>query len=187
MSDEPDPDALEALLAAQLPALRAFVSRRADRLLLSKESRSDLVQSVCREIVEHAARYEHRGEDSFRRWLQRTAERKIIDRYRYYTADKRDAGREAAPDAQAVLDARSGGPSPSQNAVAAEQAERLRRALAALPPHYGDVIRLARLEALPLAEVAARLGRTEDAARNLLFRALGALSDELASPSTTPR
>ena len=187
MSDGPDPDALEALLAAQLPALRAFVGRRADRLLLSKESRSDLVQSVCREVVEHAARYEHRGGDSFRRWLQRTAERKIIDRYRYYTADKRDAARETGPDGEAVLAARGAGPSPSQNAVATEQAERLRRALAALPPHYADVIRLARLEGLPLSAVAERLGRTVDAVRNLLFRAIGALSDELASPSTAPR
>jgi RNA polymerase sigma factor (sigma-70 family) len=63
--------------------------------------------------------------------------------------------------------------------VVAEQTERLQRALDALPPHYREVIRLARLEALPLAEVASRIGRTEDAARNLLFRAIGALSDAL--------
>ncbi|HZL98875.1 MAG TPA: sigma-70 family RNA polymerase sigma factor [Planctomycetota bacterium] len=185
MPDESDPTGLAALLAAHLPELRAFVSQRADRLLLSKESRSDLVQSVCREVVEHASRYEHRGGDGFRQWLRATAERKIIDRYRYYTADKRDAARDVAPapDAGGGSDPCDGGPSPSQHAVAAEQAERLQRALDALPPHYRDVIRLARLEGLPLAEVAVRLGRSEDAVRNLLFRALGALSDELTDRS----
>jgi len=186
MPEDPEPNALEALLAAHLPELRAFVSQRADRLLLSKESRSDLVQSVCREVVQHAGRYEHRGGDTFRHWLRRTAERKIIDRYRYYTAGKRDAGREAAspPGGGAGFDPHDGGPSPSQHAVTAEQTERLQRALDALPPHYRDVIRLARLEALPLAEVATRIGRTEDAARNLLFRAIGALSDTLAAPAS---
>lgn len=171
---------LDALLAAHLPALRAFVGRRVDKLVLSKESRSDLVQSVCREVVEHASRFEHGGGDAFRRWLRATAERKIVDRYRYYTADKRDALREAP----SAFEPQDGGRSPSQHAAAAEQAARLRLALDALPPHYRDVIRLARLESRPLAEVAMRLGRSEDAARNLLFRAIGALSDRLSTPAS---
>ncbi|HVQ25977.1 MAG TPA: sigma-70 family RNA polymerase sigma factor [Planctomycetota bacterium] len=175
---------IDALLTEHLSELRAFVGERADRLVLSKESRSDLVQSVCREVVEHAARYRHREGDAFVHWLRRTAERKIIDRYRYYTAGKRDALREAGAAAEAGWgdEPRDGGARPSQNAVAAEQAERLQRALDALPAHYRDVIRLARLEGLPLAEVAARTGRSEDAVRNLLFRALGALSDTLTGP-----
>ena len=183
--DAPDPASIEALLAAHMAELRAFVGERADRLVLSKESRSDLVQSVCREVVEHAARYRYREGDAFVHWLRRTAERKIIDRYRYYTAGKRDALREtgATPGLDG-LDARDGGARPSQHAVAAEQAERLQRALDALPAHYRDVIRLARLESLPLAEVAARLGRSEDSVRNLLFRALGALSDTLERTTT---
>ena len=180
--DAPERASIDALLAEHLPELRAFVSERADRLVLTKESRSDLVQSVCREVVEHAARFQHREDGAFVQWLRRTAERKIIDRYRYYTAGKRDALREAgAADSAAGDELHDGGARPSQNAVAAEQAERLQRALEALPAHYREVIRLARLEDLPLAEVATRLGRSEDSVRNLLFRALGALSDTLTA------
>ena len=58
--------------------------------------RLGLVQSVCRKVIEHIDRFEHRSEAGFKQWLYRTAERKIIDRYRYYTADKREAAREAA-------------------------------------------------------------------------------------------
>jgi RNA polymerase sigma-70 factor (ECF subfamily) len=167
---------LGRLLEQHMPALRAYVARRADRQVLGRESRSDLVQSVCREVVEHGRRYEHRDVESFRHWLFHTAERKIIDRYRYWTAGKRDALRDVPATADGVARA----PSPSQDAAAAEQALRLGAAMERLPAHYRDVIRLARLEDRPLREVARAMGRSEDSVRNLLFRALGLLSDELA-------
>jgi RNA polymerase sigma-70 factor (ECF subfamily) len=167
---------LGRLLEEHMPALRAYVSGRADRLVLSRESRSDIVQSVCREVVEHSRRYEHRDDTSFRHWLFHTAERKIIDRYRYWTAGKRDALR----DVRATFDGPAQAPSPSQDAAVAEQVGRLQAALARLPEASRDVIRLARLEGRPLREVADRMGRSEDAVRNLLFRAVGLLSDALA-------
>jgi RNA polymerase sigma-70 factor (ECF subfamily) len=187
MAEPPEPpqESIEALLQRHLPELRSYVARRADRLVLSRESRSDLVQSVCREVIEHIERFEHREGDSFRHWLIRTAERKIIDRYRYYTADRRDALREIDGPDGAAGSAPARDPSPSQHAAAVEQSERLAAALDELPEHYRDVIRLARLDALPLAQVAQRMSRSEDSVRNLLFRAIGLLSDRLAAPSAT--
>jgi RNA polymerase sigma-70 factor (ECF subfamily) len=185
---------LEEQLQKHLPGLRAFVAGRVDRLVHAKESNADIVQSVCREVLEHIDRFEHRSEAGFKQWLYRTAERKIIDRYRYYTADKRDAGRELPPSASepstdgdllaaALRDAQRGGPTPSHEAIAREELLRTSRAFEGLPPIYREVILLSRVHGVPHADIAKRLGKTEGAVRNLLYRGLGALTDRLAEGS----
>jgi RNA polymerase sigma-70 factor, ECF subfamily len=191
---DPDGFPVEELIARHLPGLRAYVAGRVDRLVHSKESNADIVQSVCREVLEHIARFEHRSEAGFKQWLYRTAERKIIDRYRYYTAEKRDAAREVPPlptgeaseDADilalALRDAQGGRPTPSHEAIAREELLRTSRAFEGLPPVYREVILLSRVHGMPHAEIAKRLGKSEGAVRNLLYRGLGALTDRLAVP-----
>ncbi|MCA8975247.1 MAG: hypothetical protein KDC98_11025, partial [Planctomycetes bacterium] len=46
-----DPQAVEELLVRHLPRLRAFVRLRSPFALRARESCSDLVQSVCREVI----------------------------------------------------------------------------------------------------------------------------------------
>jgi RNA polymerase sigma factor (sigma-70 family) len=53
-----------------------------------------------------------------------------------------------------------------------ERWERLEKSLAALSPDHREVIRLARIEGLEVREIAARMGRTPSAVKNLLLRAL---------------
>ena len=190
---DPDDFPVEELIARHLPGLRAYVAGRVDRLVHAKESNADIVQSVCREVLEHIDRFEHRSEAGFKQWLYRTAERKIIDRYRYYTADKRDAAREVPPlpagDASedgdilalALRDAHGGRPTPSHEAIAREELLRTSRAFEGLPAVYREVILLSRVHGLPHAEIAKRLGKSEGAVRNLLYRGLGALTDRLAA------
>jgi RNA polymerase sigma factor (sigma-70 family) len=198
MTDQPDRPAapddfpVDALIEKHLPGLRAYVASRVDRLVHAKESNADIVQSVCREVLEHIARFEHRSEAGFKQWLYRTAERKIIDRYRYYTADKRDAAREVPPPpadasedgnflAQALHDAAGLRPTPSHEAIAREELLRTSRAFEGLPPVYREVILLSRVHGVPHAEIARKLGKSEGAVRNLLYRGLGALTDRLAN------
>ena len=57
-----------------------------------------------------------------------------------------------------------------------EEAERLGAALEALDPDHREVIVLRKLEELSFKEVAARMGRSEDACRMLLARAMVALT-----------
>jgi RNA polymerase sigma-70 factor (ECF subfamily) len=64
-------------------------------------------------------------------------------------------------------------------AVLNEQAERLGAALEALEPDYREVIVLRKLEELSFKDVAARMGRSEDACRMLLARAMVALTLKL--------
>jgi RNA polymerase sigma-70 factor, ECF subfamily len=176
----PAPVDLDGLLREHLPALRAYVRHRADRLVSRKESVSDLVQSVCREVIEHVDRFEHQSPEGFRQWLFRTAERKIIDRYRYYTAEKRDAGREI--DEGTALPPPALFQTPSRDAIAREDLAAAEAAFARLPDATQQVIMLSRVQGLSHAEIARRLQRSEGAVRNLLYRGLAAISDALRAP-----
>lgn len=180
-----DDDAIDSLLERHLPGLRAYVRLRSDRLLRAKESESDLVQSVCREVLEHLDRYQYRSEAGFRQWLYRTAERKIIDRFRYYNAEKRNAAREVHGDDLGLEDSRlleAYGTlfTPSRDAMAREELRRVERAFESLPTDYREIIVLARIVGLPHADIARQLGRTPSSVRNALYRGLALLSDHLA-------
>jgi len=47
---------LERILDEQMPALRDYIRKRSGQLVASRESASDLAQSVCREVIEPSAR-----------------------------------------------------------------------------------------------------------------------------------
>ena len=64
------------------------------------------------------------------------------------------------------------GTNPSQALRRNERFERLKRALKALPPDHAQVIFLARIQGLPVKEVARRMERTPEATSMLLLRAL---------------
>jgi RNA polymerase sigma-70 factor (ECF subfamily) len=180
-----DRAALEELLLLHLPGLRAFVRLRAGAIVRKREACSDLVQSVCREVLERAERFRHGGESAFRHWLYATALRKIVDKRDYHTAQRRDVRREdgalgaAPPPDGAVLTAYRAFSSPSLRLASAEEIERIEAAFDELPEDYREVILLARIVGLSRSEVAAEMGRTEASVRNLLHRALATLSQRL--------
>lgn len=172
---EADTPSIDALLTRYLPRLRAFVRLRMDAKLRNRESSSDLVQSVCREVLQHAGNFRYEGEERFRAWLFQAALHKIIERQRALAAQKRDIRREAnLPDAD-FADLGAALRSPSQLAIAGELADRIERAFDELSDEYREVITLARIVGLPHAEIARQLDRSEGAVRMLLSRALVAL------------
>lgn len=175
-----DAPAIEALLDRYLPDLRRYVDRRAGRAVLEKESGSDLVQSVCRELFDNlrTERFEYRGEKEFKQWLYRAALLKLEGRWRHWRAEKREAGREQVLDAagaSAFPEVAVSG-TPSADAVRREDAERLQAALAQLPEHYREIIELAQVDGLSHREIAARLSISETNSRVLLSRALARLA-----------
>ena len=173
-----DLDAVEALLARHLPGLERFVRRRGAGLPRQKESATDLVQSVCREVLEglNGDRFEYRGEAEFKAWLYEAAHLKILGRRRYWGAERRDPGREARVDPSAgEAPLPGGGATPSREAQEEEERGQLRALLAELPENYRRAIELAHVEGRPHREVAAELGITEAASRMLLSRALARL------------
>ena len=176
---------IDDLLAAHVPALRAFVRLRMGSALRAKESASDLVQSVCREILENRDRYQYRSDENFKRWLFTTALRVVKNKARYWQREKRDAGRELA---RPPLTS-SGGSSysdcyrsmitPSRDALGREEVERFERAFETLPDEAREIISLARIVGLSHKEIADHLGKSEAATRQSLHRALAALAAAL--------
>ena len=73
--DEVDRRQIEEWLERWLPELEGFVRLRVGRSLSPRESCADVVQSTCREILEHAPRFHTGGEEGFKRWLFHSAER----------------------------------------------------------------------------------------------------------------
>jgi len=167
---------VDTWLERHLPELRSWIRFRSGRLVARKESASDVAQSVCREVIEHLDRFEHGDEEGFRRWLYRTAERKLISRYRYWSAEKRDVDREVDGVAELLTGRRAA--TPSRDAIAREELAVAEAAFCDLPEHYQQAIMLSR--GLSHAEIAARMGRSEGAVRNLVYRGLALVAEALA-------
>lgn len=181
-----DADALERLLECHLPAVRAFVRAHMGPELRARESTSDLVQSVCRELLTHRDRFRHPGEDGFETWLFTTARRKVRNRARDLGRQKRNAQRDVVGLSESAI-ADLGGAyarlsSPSGRALRREEVERLEAAIDRLPDDQREAITLAHLAGMSRSEIGAQMGRTEEAVRALLHRARARLAILLGEP-----
>ncbi len=176
-------DELQRRLAANLPVLEAFVEQRVGAALRAHESCRDVVQSVCRGLVEDASRLRFDDDAAFRAWLFRAAAHKVSDRARHYGRKKRDVQRVVGGSLGLELAAAfngPGSPSPSAALISAEEVARIEAAFAALGADHREVITLARLAKLPLNQVGEMMGGRSPAAISMLLgRALTALDDLL--------
>lgn len=175
-----DAGAVDELLVRLVPDLRAFVARRAGPAVMAHESSSDVVQSVCRELLGdlHEGRFEYRGEAEFRAWMRTAALNKIRHRARHWQSAKRAHGEE--PQGREPDEFPGANPTPSGDAALSETKERVFAALEAMPARYRDIVRMARIDGLGTREIAARLDVTEANARMLLSRALARLASEMS-------
>lgn len=176
-----DAGARDELLRLHLERIRAFVRLRSDARLRQRESESDLVQSVCREVLNDLGRFEFRDAAGFRAWLSAIALNKLREKWRFHGAERRGAQHEAgALDELGEFEACSQAQaSPSQHAIANEARASLEAAFDRLGEEHREVVLLSRVLGLPHAEIARRMGLTEVAVRSRLSRALVALSAEL--------
>jgi len=176
-----DKNALDDLLQRYLPQLHAYVHARLGAELRARESSLDVVQSVCRQLLETGAAFDFRGEERFRAWLFTAALNKVRDRHRELHSDKRDVARERPP-AESEADAATVAVhllTPSQAAIGRETAAAVSASLAALTEEHREVVTLARLVRLPHQVIAEVMGRSEEATRQLLARAMVRLTREL--------
>lgn len=178
-ASEGDREALEELLCRSLPDLRSIVRQRAGALVRGRESDSDIVQSVCREILTHGDVFQHPSEQAFRKWLYATTVRKLGQRRDRMTAVRRDVLRErsmTAEDGAVVEPVDPESATPSGQVVVREELDRLERALDALPDDYREVIVHAKIGGRSREEIAAATGRSPGAVRMLLHRAMARLA-----------
>lgn len=172
-----DPEALRPLLERHVPMLRAFLRLRMNRELRSLEESSDLVQTVCRELLDHEKGFTYRGEAEFRAWLCTAARNKLQERERFWRAQRREARKRVPLASDAELgNYYASFLTPSRVAMGRESVERFERAFEQLSAAQQEVVLLSRLCGLSHREVAEQTGSTEIATRSLLHRALVRLS-----------
>jgi RNA polymerase sigma-70 factor (ECF subfamily) len=179
-----DRDAVEALLERMLPDLRAFVRLRTGPLIRRHEAQSDLVQSICREILTHADRFQHPTEGAFRRWLFTTALRKLSNRRDHLLAERRDVGRTEGEEASdiALMAAYARVATPSRHAAVREDLERVEAAMEGLSEEDRSLIVLSRIVGCSRVEIAEEMGLSAGAVRMRLHRALAKLAVALGEP-----
>lgn len=163
-----DRAAQDELCRRYMAPLHAWVRFHWRSAVGKREDVSDIVQTVFRSALEDLPRFEHRGRNSLRNWIFTYADRKLGNRARFYRAERRNADREADV-AMSQLFATVC--TPSQVCDAREEAARFERAFAQLSPDDQQIILLARVEELPHAVIAHRLGISEDASKQSLSRA----------------
>lgn len=180
-ADQPQREGVvERLLQENVSQLFAYVRLHASEELRRLESLHDLVQSVCREVLVQAENFDYRSDAEFRAWLFKQALHKIINKSHFHNAQKRDARREVAS-----LDNSRHAPireayaticTPSQHAIGHEEMERIERAFDTLPDEQREAIILKRLVGLDYDAIAAQLGRSNGAVRNLVHRGVARLA-----------
>lgn len=181
-----DSRAIDRLLDQFWPGLQAYLRRQMGPRLKAKESSSDLVQSVCKDVLLKLRdeRFDYRGEAEFRQWLYNAARLKVFERFDYYTAGKRDMAREQP--AQATDESQRGDErlermlrsltTPSAHADRNEELLQLERAFARLTDQQQEIIRLIRLDGLDHEKVGRRLGISAANSRTRFSRALARLT-----------
>lgn len=192
MSTETSSDLLQQAKSGSAEALNRLYERCAGRLLafirlrLGKDLRTrlesrDILQATLLKSLGHLDDLKADETRSLMAWLARIAEHEIRDCADFHHRKRRDAAREVVINDDAPL------PALTQSALSRlildEQAQQLETALESLSPTHREVILLRKFEELPFAEIARRLGKSEDACRMLLARAMTALTLTMSEQS----
>lgn len=159
------------------------------RRLQGKVDPADVVQETFLDAHRQSAHFQGKTEAELVAWLRRILAGQLALVFRRYLGTQaRNVNLEQELDAELgqSSQAMDGGlfaslSTPSQHAARREQALLLTDALGRLPEAYREVIVLRHLEALPFADVARRMGRTEDSVQKLWLRALSNLRKNMGS------
>jgi RNA polymerase sigma-70 factor, ECF subfamily len=172
------PEALDLLYRKCAPRLLSYIRLRMGRSDRERLESGDILQAAFLKSLQHLDEFRGADTRSLLAWLARIAEREILDRGDYHRRQRRDLSREVPLTSGVVLPAQVR--SALSQAILDERTARLERAMASLADDHREVILLRKFQDLPFAEVARRLGRSEDACRMLLARAMTALTLAMA-------
>lgn len=205
MSEEPEElidavrrgsaEAFAELTRRHLDRIHAIVHlrRRASRDELRKaEDTIDVVQSAMLDVLRTTPSYELPAtEPQFIHWMVKACDRKLIQRWRELSAQKRDVKRNVRPEpgeteSNLLNDFAATLVTPSVIASSREQLDRVIAALAELDDDQRDVIFYARICGFTHEQVAEAMERTELATRSLLSRSLARLTSILERHDRSP-
>ena len=182
-----DADALGELLQLYRNYLALLARLHIDPRLQGKVDASDLVQETFLKAHRNFGQFRGNTEEELVSWLRQILTNNLANLVRHYLGLKRrDVRLERQLAAEMDRSSRlmdggliAPGSSPSRQAFRREQAVLLADVLKQLPADYREVLILRHLEGLTFAQVAERLGRTEDSVQKLWVRALARLRRSL--------
>ncbi len=178
-----DEEAITRLIAAHHHRFLGFTVRKIGVDWQGKIDAEDVLQEAYLSVFQGIVQFAYQGEDSFYHWVTRIIEHRFLDQVRALRRKKRDASREIAVDGgqasrhQAMLDrimpdfTTASHVMRRQDAVAA-----MIMCMAKLPAEYREAIQRMYLDEEPIKEVAASMGKSEDALRRLAGRAVERLA-----------
>jgi RNA polymerase sigma-70 factor (ECF subfamily) len=172
--------------------LRLLAGLQLGPRLRTKLDESDIVQQTLLLAHQNRERFRGHSEGEWLAWLRAILANALATAVRRFGAEARQLGREQSLQAELECSsARLEGllvadqSSPSERATRGEELLRLSSALACLPPDERKVVELHHLKDMPVAEVAALMGRTRPAVAGLLFRGLKRLRELLQEQGGT--
>lgn len=179
-----DESALGVLFKVHGERVRRRVRMQMGPKIRSRLETMDVVQNVFISALRSLDDFTYQNEGDFLRWLTTIAKNRIRDSLREEDAEKRGGKIKKVPlnnNSTTQSDAiENYGPShtttPSFIMSRREDLNKLEKAIDKLKPEYREVIILTKIEELSHKEVAEKLGKSTDAVRMLLSRAIMALS-----------
>ena len=189
LAKDGDESALDQLYRAYSERVRWVVRLRMGGELRSKLESMDLVQDALVCALKDLGNFTYKSEGDFLLWLSKIAENRLRDNLDKLHANKRDIRKEVRFDSHGPTTGESFAgtvepidlTTPSVIMSKREDLARLAKALDALKPEYRKVIVLTKIEGLSYKEIADRLGKSSDAVRMLVSRAIAALSGAFES------
>ncbi len=184
LAKEGDQSALNQLYRVYAERVRWMVRFRMSKKLRSKLESMDLVQDTLIHALGGLDDFTYKNEGDFVRWLSKIAENELRGSLKKLHADKRDIRKEVPldnyrPTAGGGLVGTPGpieATTPSVIMSRKEDLDKLEKAIDELKPEYREAIVLTKIDGLSYKEIAGRLGKSSDAVRKLVSRAMAELT-----------
>ncbi len=186
---EGDKSALNQLYGAYAERVRWMVRLRMGKELRRKLDSMDVVQDALLHALGGIEDFTYENEGDFVRWLAKIAENVLRDNWDRLHAEKRDIRKEVPlGNGGRTADGRLPGvpepfatTTPSVIMSRKEDLDKLEKAIDTLKAEYKEVIVLTKIEGLGYQEIGNRLGKSSEAIRKLVSRAMTALINAFES------
>jgi len=176
--------ALNHLYRIYAERVRWIVRFRMSKELRSRLESMDIVQDTFVHALGGLGGFTYRNEGDFVRWLSKIAENELHGSLRKLHTDKRDIRKVVQLDEDkpntgggytgipALVDATT----PSVIMSKRDDLSKLEKAIDELKPEYREVIVLTKIDGLSYNDIGARLGKSNEAVRKIVSRAMAELT-----------
>ena len=179
-----DQSALNNLYRVYAERVRWMVRFRMSKELRSKLESMDIVQDTLVHALRGLEGFTYKNEGDFVRWLSKIVENELRCNLRKLHADKRDIRKNVQlNNSRPTTGSRYAGmltpvdaTTPSVIMSKRDELARLEKAIDELKPEYRQVIVLTKIDGFSYNEMGQRLGKSDEAVRKLVSRAMAELT-----------